>query len=158
MPLNYETQLNGLLEAGSTAFGRLLLRNAVAALNDIGESARSRVRVGIPRHGGDSLYNSVKLDRAGISNPVFNVHTESPIAIFREVDTKPHVILPVNRKALRFKVGRTLVFATKVNHPGTTGLHNWQYANQQVRQRLPWAMQAAIEATLNLQPYAKRYS
>jgi hypothetical protein len=116
------------------------------------------VRQGIPRHGGDSLYNSIKLDRATIGNPSFNVHSESPIAIFREKDTKPHVIAAVNKKALAFTVGRTLVFAKKVNHPGTKGLHSWQHANQQLRLRLPWAIKSAIEASLNMQPYAKRYS
>lgn len=159
MGFDYKTETTGLLQAGSSTFGKLLLRNAVAAMNDLGEAARTRIRVGIPRHGGDSLYNSIKLDRASLTNgAVFNVHTESPIAVFRELDTKPHVIVPANKKALRFTVGRTTVFATKVNHPGTRGLHNWQYTNQQVRLRLPWAIQAAVDATLNLQPYAKRYS
>src|SRR6185503_17285440 len=127
--------------------------------NDLGEAARARVRVGIPKHGGDSLYNSIKLDRATISTgPTINVHTESPIAIFREVDTKAHVIAAVNKKALAFKIGRTLVFAKRVNHPGTKGLHNWQYADQQLRMRLPYAIHDAVEAALRMQPYAKRYS
>ena len=44
-------------------------------------------------------------------------------AIFVELDTQPHVIKPVNAKALRFKANGELVFATKVNHPGTKGHH-----------------------------------
>ena len=35
--------------------------------------------------------------------------------------TRPHVIMPRKAKALRFTVGGEVVFATKVNHPGTTG-------------------------------------
>ena len=157
--LSYETQKIGLLATTPTAFGGLLNRNAVAAMNDLGVGGRARVRVGIPQHGGDSYWNSIKLDRATFSTgAVINLHTESPIAIFREVDTKPHVIVPVNKKALRFTMGRTIVFARKVNHPGTKGLHNWQYANQQLRLRLPFAVHDAVEAALKMQPYAKRYS
>jgi hypothetical protein len=33
--------------------------------------------------------------------------------------TEPHVIRPRRRKALRFIAGGGIVFATKVNHPGT---------------------------------------
>lgn len=52
-------------------------------------------------------------------------------AAFVELGTKPHTIVPRNRKALRFAVGggatlagrprsgSSVVFAKKVNHPGT---------------------------------------
>ncbi|MFH8577113.1 hypothetical protein [Streptomyces zaomyceticus] len=33
--------------------------------------------------------------------------------------TRPHVIRPRNAKALRFDMGGRIVFAKKVNHPGT---------------------------------------
>jgi hypothetical protein len=33
--------------------------------------------------------------------------------------TRPHVIVPRNRKVLRFKVGGKIVYARRVNHPGT---------------------------------------
>ena len=36
-----------------------------------------------------------------------------------EFGTAPHVIRPRRRKALRFNVGGSVVFAKKVNHPGT---------------------------------------
>jgi hypothetical protein len=37
--------------------------------------------------------------------------------------TQPHVIRPRRRKALRFIAGGQVVFATRVNHPGTRGSH-----------------------------------
>lgn len=33
--------------------------------------------------------------------------------------TRPHVIVPVRAKALRFEVGGKVVFAQRVNHPGS---------------------------------------
>jgi hypothetical protein len=33
--------------------------------------------------------------------------------------TRPHVIEPVNAKALRFMIGGQVIFAKSVNHPGT---------------------------------------
>ena len=41
------------------------------------------------------------------------------VPIFMEFGTEPHTIVPKNAKALRFEVGGEVVFAMKVNHPGT---------------------------------------
>jgi hypothetical protein len=43
---------------------------------------------------------------------------------YEDQGTRPHVILPRNKQFLRFvdKGGR-IVFAKRVNHPGTTGSH-----------------------------------
>jgi hypothetical protein len=38
-----------------------------------------------------------------------------------EYNTKPHMIYPVNAKALRWESGGQVHFAKKVHHPGTTG-------------------------------------
>lgn len=43
----------------------------------------------------------------------------APHALFINEGTKPHVILPKNVPFLRFVVGGRVVFAKKVNHPGT---------------------------------------
>lgn len=40
-------------------------------------------------------------------------------ALFIQFGTKPHTIVPVNKKALRWVSGSQFVFAKKVNHPGT---------------------------------------
>jgi len=87
-------------------------------------------------------------------------NTESEIAIFREVNTRAHVIEPKNAKvlALKPKSGRTVLFVKRVNHPGTTGLHNWQYGDQMFRMRLDYAIPAALQAAMDLQDYVKRYS
>jgi len=44
-----------------------------------------------------------------------------PYAPYVEYGTKPHIIRPVNAKALAFEVGGTTVFAKLVRHPGFAG-------------------------------------
>ena len=43
----------------------------------------------------------------------------APYGRFIEYGTRPHVILPRRSNVLAFTVGGSLVFAKKVNHPGT---------------------------------------
>lgn len=45
----------------------------------------------------------------------------APYAIFVNLGTRPHVIRPKNKRALRWPVGGRFVFATKVDHPGYIG-------------------------------------
>ncbi len=129
-------------------------------LNDLGVGARKRVRDPLPKHSGDSLYNHVLMDRATIANPTVRVYTNDPNAVFREKDTKPHVIEVVNAKVLAFKPkrGRYTVFVKKVMHPGTRGTHSWQYANIQFRLRHNFAVPAMLRATFEDKPYRRMYS
>ena len=45
----------------------------------------------------------------------------APHALFVNFGTRPHVILPKKKRALRWVVGNRFVFAKKVNHPGYRG-------------------------------------
>lgn len=45
----------------------------------------------------------------------------APHAIFVQLGTRPHVILPTKKKALRWASGGRFFFAGKVNHPGYRG-------------------------------------
>jgi hypothetical protein len=150
------------LDRGSAAkFGQDLRQAQRDALNDVGKSVQNRVRQPIKRNPGDkSLHNSIQLDRAQLRNQVVNVHTESPKAVFRELDMPAHEIKPKTKKVLVFKPkrARNLVFAKKVNHPGSKGTHSWQHGSTAMRMRLPWAMKYATEAALRGERYQKRYS
>lgn len=53
------------------------------------------------------------------SPPVGTVSVGQPYGVYMEYGTRPHVIMPVNAKALRFISGGQVVFAKMVNHPGT---------------------------------------
>jgi hypothetical protein len=144
---------------GSGRFSTQLRRNHRDALNDVGRSVRDRVRKPIKRHpGADSLYNSIKLERATAVKMDFKVSTSHPMAWTREKDMPPHEIRPSRAKMLRFIRRGQVIFAKSVDHPGSRGTHSWQHAATANRARLPWAMKYATEAAFKLQPYSKRYS
>ena len=50
-----------------------------------------------------------------------------------EYGTSPHIIKPVNGKALKFKVDGKTVFAKKINHPGTESQPFFRPALDQVK-------------------------
>jgi hypothetical protein len=56
--------------------------------------------------------------------------------------TRPHLILPVRAKALRFTIGSQVVFAARVNHPGTQPNDWWDEALR----RLPAMVQRAWDS------------
>ena len=45
----------------------------------------------------------------------------APHALFVQFGTRPHVITPSKKKALRWPAGGAFVFAKRVNHPGYRG-------------------------------------
>lgn len=47
------------------------------------------------------------------------VGSDHPIALLHHEGTSPHEIVPTNAQVLRFTVGGTVIFATRVSHPGT---------------------------------------
>jgi len=54
-----------------------------------------------------------------ITGQAIKIGSPLPYAKLHHEGSKPHVILPVQGKYLKFVSGRRLIFATKVNHPGT---------------------------------------
>jgi hypothetical protein len=72
----------------------------------------------VPSQGAD------RTRRYGYPAYVAHLRTDVPYGPHVEWNTRPHIIRPVRAKALRFvaKDG-TVVFASMVRHPGTTGAH-----------------------------------
>lgn len=107
------------------------------------DRARARAGVSSPpqrvtRGGGSQHLRDAIVKRLVPEADGVEVHViaEVPHARFHHDGTDPHVIEPVHAKALRFTVGGAVVFAVKVNHPGTA-------AN-------PFLTDAAAEVGLNV--------
>lgn len=58
---------------------------------------------------------------SGGRSVTWEILSPAPYSVYVENPTRPHVIRPRRARALRFEVGGQVVFAGKVNHPGTRG-------------------------------------
>lgn len=95
--------------------------NALAGkqMLEVARQVQARAKVLAPVNSG-RLRGSIKIKR-GISlrGPKQTVYTNVEYAPYVENGTRPHVIRPRTKKALRFRVGGQFVIVAKVNHPGT---------------------------------------
>lgn len=74
----------------------------------------------------NSLVRAVPVDTGELKNSItYSVNGDiiefnmAEHGLFVEFGTKPHIILPKEKKALKWKSGGSTVFATRVQHPGT---------------------------------------
>lgn len=65
------------------------------------------------------LKNSIKFFPLSFGLSSYTIYVGVEYGADVEFGTSPHVIKPVNRKALKFKVGNKIIFSKKVQHPGT---------------------------------------
>lgn len=66
------------------------------------------------------LRGSIKIKRKLTSRGLgYSVYTNVEYAPMVETGTRPHVIRPKGKKALKFRMGGQTVIVAKVNHPGT---------------------------------------
>jgi hypothetical protein len=163
MTLEYKIDSPDPIKKGTTELKNRLNSNIRDALNDVGMSVRKRVRDPIRRHpGADSLYNQIELVRATATSHEVSVETSSPKAVYRELDMPAHMIYARpktgGRAVLAFTKRGKLIFTPRVKHPGSRGTHSWQHGSTAMRMRLNWAIPAALDAAIQLQKYAKRYS
>lgn len=123
---------------GDEAVRRNLLRigqeTGFRALAATAEDAQDFIEGEAAKHNkSGALVRSVYLRR--LSPDAFEVGHDlqhAPHALFVHWGTKPHVIRPKNRKALRWPAGGRFVFAREVHHPGYKGD--------------PWLVRAAARA------------
>lgn len=66
----------------------------------------------------------------------FRVYSPQPLGTFIVMGTKPHTIVPLHAKALRFMVDGKLIFTQRVHHPGTKAN---KYVGRAYRRWLPGA-------------------
>lgn len=93
---------------------------AAIAYDSAEEGARSHTRPGSTGALLQSLYNRQGEDK--ISRAVGHDPQRAPHALFVNFGTRPHVITPNTKKALRWVgPGGMFIFAKRVNHPGYVG-------------------------------------
>jgi hypothetical protein len=97
---------------------RLLLPGGIVDrdLRKRAEKVAARARQTAP--GGMRNHISVDLVGSGRQRRA-RVIVDHPAAVFVAHGTPPHVIRPRRARALRFTASGRVVFATRVNHPGT---------------------------------------
>ena len=107
---------------------------AFRALAATAEDAQDYIEAEAAKHNrSGAMVRSVYLRRIGtMAFEVGHDLQQAPHAIFVHWGTRPHVIRPKNKKALRWAVGGVFRFARMVRHPG--------YAGD------PWLVRAAARA------------
>lgn len=114
-------KFEGLSEASGT------LRRLPAALENktilrLSQVAYDEAQRGAGRHNKTgALFQSLFNRAIPNGREVGHDPQRAPHAIFVLLGTRPHVIRPKNKKALRWASGGRFFFAGKVNHPGYRG-------------------------------------
>lgn len=163
MPIEYAVEKAGVLKDPPDKFSRQMKKNVSTAVNDVLRPAQDMVRGPIPK-GASGLFQSIKLKRATIASPEATINSTHWLLELVEEKTSAHVIRPrgsvsdmvagTAHKALRFKVKGKMIFATKVNHPGTKGKYSWKAGYEFVEATLQTSIQQAVEAALAGQDYS----
>src|SRR5687768_13626766 len=118
---------SGALNMRPSSFKHLVGKNVSTAENDIMRPAREIVKKPIP-DGASGILKATKFERATIAKLDFSISNAHPLFEYVEEKTRPHVIEAKGKKPLAFKVKGKLVFARRVNHPGTPGKHSFLHA------------------------------
>jgi hypothetical protein len=131
----------------SSAFKHLVNKNISTAQNDVMRPTRDIVKKPIP-DGASGIFKAFTFERATIGKLETSVRNDHPLMKYVEEATKPHVI-EAKGKALAFKVKGKLVFAKRVNHPGTKGkysfLHAWEFFQPTYQPSIQQSVDAAFE-------------
>lgn len=118
--VNGAKQVSDELSAIPESLAREVIRQMAAIAYDSAEAgARSHTKPGSTGALLQSLYNRQGEDR--ISRAVGHDPQRAPHALFVNLGTRPHLITPKNKKALRWASGGKFFFAQRVNHPGYIG-------------------------------------
>lgn len=97
-----------------------VMLNMAQRADRVAQWVREHIAVGDPPGVDSHLRDTIvkRFVRDGTGAAIW-VGSEHPRMLMYEKGTRPHVILPRNAKLLRFETGDGVVFAAKVNHPGT---------------------------------------
>jgi hypothetical protein len=131
------SELGALASKGRSALGR--------AFKDIALDLWGNVREEAPvRHG--RLAGSWELDQVGDLD--YRIRSAVEYAAAVNEGTKPHDIVPVRGKALRFVIGDQVIFARRVRHPGTPPNPYIDRAISRTERRLDDFVARAVSASM----------
>lgn len=115
--LGEERVRNAFKQLSDAAQRSVLAKTANDVKNYVEQQADTHTKEG-------ALFRSVYIKKINEGFEVGHDERIAPHAKFVHWGTKPHVIKPKNKKALRFVAGGKFAFAKAVNHPGYIG-HPW---------------------------------
>jgi hypothetical protein len=115
-----------------------ILRMSQIAYDQMQDGARSHSKKG-------DLFASIYNRAIPKGREVGHDPQRAPHALFVVFGTKPHVIRPKTKKALRWVSGNGFAFAGKVNHPGYRGDNYLQRAADEAVRQMPAIINAAIK-------------
>jgi hypothetical protein len=131
------------------------VRNEIVALTpalqkrtllDMSQVAYDQMQSGAARHSKTgALFASVYNRSIPNGREVGHDPQRAPHALFVVFGTRPHVIVPKTKKALRWVSGNGFVFAGKVNHPGYRGDDYLTRAADEAVRQMPAIVDAAIK-------------
>jgi hypothetical protein len=101
-----------LLRLGTQLAAKALAQTAVAVERYVELEAGKHTKTG-------ALFQSVRKRQVGAAWVIDHDLQRAPHAVFVHWGTRPHIIRPKNKKALRWPAGGAFAFAKKVRHPGT---------------------------------------
>ncbi len=114
-------KFNGLSEAKGT-LQRLPASLEKTTLLRMSQVAYDEAQRGAGRHNKTgALFQSLFNRAIPKGREIGHDPQRAPHAVFVQLGTRPHVIRPKNKKALRWASGGRFIFARKVNHPGYRG-------------------------------------
>lgn len=125
----------------TSALRQRIIDGAARAVDRATEALRDELQYDAPYRSGDTYRGiTAELGQGDATRPSATIRSATPQGNWVNDGTPPHVIFG---NPLRFVVGGAVVFARKVNHPGTSPTHWWDnpvsFWPTRVREQFPAA-------------------
>ncbi len=110
------------IEETREVFAKLVPRAQSSAIAKLAKAVHDDVETAIGRHTKTgAMLQSLRWIKRDGEHRIYHDLQRAPHAAFVHWGTRPHVIKPSKRKALRWTSGGRYIFARFVNHPGYKG-------------------------------------
>lgn len=110
------------IEETQAVFAKLVPRSQSSAIAKLAKAVHDDVETAIGRHTKTgAMLQSLRWIKRDGEHVIYNDLQRAPHSAFVHWGTKPHVIKPNKRTALRWPSGGRYIFARFINHPGYKG-------------------------------------